>query len=105
MIKEFPQWKVEIEKAISDLQRYVKEEHSYLNKLADKIKEIGAKAPEIKSILDGIELIDGDDKFYFQELVGLISDEIVTFKTEIEKRDERIHALNSQLGEQGNKPQ
>ena len=43
MIKEFPQWKVEIEKAISDLQRYVKEQHYFLNLIADKIKEIEAK--------------------------------------------------------------
>jgi two-component system response regulator HupR/HoxA len=35
---------------------------------------------------------------YFQELVDLVAQEIVTFHTEISKREERISALNNQLG-------
>ncbi|MGK5082838.1 sigma 54-interacting transcriptional regulator [Bdellovibrionota bacterium FG-1] len=40
---------------------------------------------------------EGERK-YFQELVDLVAQEIVTFHTEISKREERINALNSQLG-------
>ena len=35
---------------------------------------------------------------YFYELVDLVAQEIVTFHTEITKREERINALNNQLG-------
>ena len=37
-------------------------------------------------------------KNYFYELVDLVAQEIVTFHTEITKREERINALNNQLG-------
>lgn len=40
---------------------------------------------------------DGEKK-YFYELIDLVAQEIVTFHTEISKREERINALNSQLG-------
>ena len=42
-------------------------------------------------------LTDGEKK-YFYELVDLVAQEIVTFHTEISKREERINALNNQLG-------
>jgi transcriptional regulator with GAF, ATPase, and Fis domain len=42
-------------------------------------------------------LSDGERK-YFHELVSLVAQEIVTFHTEISKREERINALNNQLG-------
>jgi two-component system response regulator HupR/HoxA len=38
------------------------------------------------------------EKKYFHELVDLVAQEIVTFHTEITKREERISALNNQLG-------
>jgi two-component system response regulator HupR/HoxA len=38
------------------------------------------------------------EKKYFHELVDLVAQEIVTFHTEISKREERISALNNQLG-------
>ncbi len=38
------------------------------------------------------------EKKYLAELVDLVAQEIVTFHTEISKREERISALNSQLG-------
>jgi len=41
-------------------------------------------------------LSEGEKK-YFCELVELVAQEIVTFHTEITKREERIHALNDQL--------
>jgi two-component system, NtrC family, response regulator HupR/HoxA len=42
-------------------------------------------------------LTDGEKKYFF-ELVDLVAQEIVTFHTEISKREERINALNNQLG-------
>ena len=42
-------------------------------------------------------LSEGEQK-YFHELVDLVAQEIVAFHTEIGKREERITALNSQLG-------
>lgn len=39
------------------------------------------------------------DRKYFFELVDLVAEEIVTFYTEISKREERINLLNDQLGE------
>jgi len=42
-------------------------------------------------------LTEGEKKYLF-ELVDLVSQEIVTFHTEISKREERINALNNQLG-------
>ena len=42
-------------------------------------------------------LSEGEKK-YFYELVDLVAQEIVTFHTEISKREERINALNNQLG-------
>ncbi|HUP58109.1 MAG TPA: sigma-54 dependent transcriptional regulator [Bdellovibrionota bacterium] len=38
------------------------------------------------------------ERKYFSELVDLVAQEIVTFHTEITKREERINALNNQLG-------
>jgi transcriptional regulator with GAF, ATPase, and Fis domain len=69
------------------------------SKYNSALGEAGIPEAEANEAFDKLKQIDGEDKNYFQELVGLISHEIVTFKTEIEKRDERIHALNSQLGE------
>lgn len=42
-------------------------------------------------------LNDGERK-YFYELIDLVAQEIVAFHTEITKREERINALNNQLG-------
>lgn len=36
---------------------------------------------------------------YLKELTGLVSEEIASFHSEISKREDKIHALNSELGE------
>jgi two-component system response regulator HupR/HoxA len=45
-----------------------------------------------------LRVLNEGEKKYFHELVDLVSQEIVTFHTEISKREERINALNNQLG-------
>ena len=76
-------------------------------------QEIDQKVKDAaRGLVEGLEL-DGEqfdaavlrmrtltvaEKKYFYELVDLVAQEIVTFHTEITKREERINALNSQLG-------
>jgi transcriptional regulator with PAS, ATPase and Fis domain len=60
--------------------------------------ELGAKEADAQDALESHQHLVGDNQKYFKELVGLISQELVTFQTEIARRDERIHALNTQLG-------
>lgn len=56
------------------------------------------KAEELKSCFKQIKCIEGSDLDYFKQLVDLVSQEIITFHTEITKREERINALNNELG-------
>ena len=48
--------------------------------------------------LTRLRVLNEGEKKYFYELVDLVAQEIVTFHTEISKREERINALNNQLG-------
>ncbi len=45
-----------------------------------------------------LRVLSEGEKKYFYELVDLVAQEIVTYHTEITKREERINALNNQLG-------
>jgi len=45
-----------------------------------------------------LKVLTAAEKKYFHELVDLVAQEIVAFHTEISKREERISALNNQLG-------
>ncbi len=45
-----------------------------------------------------LRVLSAAEMKYFYELVDLVAQEIVTFHTEISKREERINALNNQLG-------
>jgi transcriptional regulator with PAS, ATPase and Fis domain len=48
--------------------------------------------------LSHLKVLGEQQKKYFFELVDLVSQEIVTFHTEISRREERISALSNQLG-------
>ncbi len=48
--------------------------------------------------LSQLKVLSDAQKKYFFELVDLVAQEIVTFHTEITKRDDKINALNNQLG-------
>lgn len=55
--------------------------------------------PELfEEALQKLKIVDPSEMKYFLELVDLVAEEIVTFHTEISKREERINELNNELG-------
>jgi len=58
----------------------------------------GFDADNFEHALTKLRVLNEGEKKYFYELVDLVAQEIVTFHTEITKREERISALNNQLG-------
>ena len=60
--------------------------------------EMGFDADTFEHAASRLRVLTDGEKKYFYELVDLVSQEIVTFHTEISKREERINALNNQLG-------
>ena len=75
--------------------------------ISDKeIKEVinaliknGASETDAKSCMEHVKHLNDDDLEYLVELVDLVADEVVTFHEEISKREDRIHELNSELGD------
>ena len=63
-----------------------------------KLEELGLNSEAFNAPLSALSVLAEGQKKYFYELVDLVSQEIITFHTEITKREERIHALNSELG-------
>ena len=81
--------------------------YSYIEKAIPKevhdkakadIEVLGVEADSFESACARLKVLSEGEKKYFYELVDLVAQEIVTFHTEISKREERITALNSQLG-------
>ncbi len=62
------------------------------------IEGLGLDAEAFDQAVGRMRTLNAGEKKYFFELVDLVAQEIVTFHTEISKREERISALNSQLG-------
>jgi len=60
--------------------------------------QLGFEPESFDQAVAGLKILTVAEKKYFQELVDLVAQEIVAFHTEISKREERIHALNHQLG-------
>ena len=58
----------------------------------------GLDAVQFETYVSKMKPLSEGEKKYFYELVDLVAQEIVTFHTEITKREERINALNNQLG-------
>mgnify|MGYP001558776109 CR=1 FL=1 len=67
-------------------------------KARKKLSDLGVDPAAFDEALKKFEVLDDGQRKYFQELVELVAQEIVTFHTEISKREERIHALSNQLG-------
>lgn len=63
-----------------------------------KIDALGLDSEAFTAALGKLKVLAGGEKKYFYELVDLVAQEIVTFHTEISKREERITALNTELG-------
>ncbi len=63
-----------------------------------QIEALGLEGDLFDSALARMRILSEGERKYFFELVDLVAQEIVTFHTEISKREERINALNSELG-------
>lgn len=81
--------------------------YSYVEKEISSEARVHAKASLESLGLDGetfnkafsqLQVLSETQKKYLFELLDLVSEEIITFHTEISKREERISALNNQLG-------
>jgi two-component system response regulator HupR/HoxA len=62
------------------------------------VEELGLDWDSFDGAISRFKKQSEGEKKYFHELVDLVAQEIVTFHTEISKREERINALNNQLG-------
>ncbi len=63
-----------------------------------ELEKLGISQSPLISELEKLTPLSEAEKKYFHELVDLVAQEIMTFHGEITKREERINALNSQLG-------
>lgn len=81
--------------------------YSYLEKpLTDDYKAkakaaaqtLGLDGDALETAVGKLKVFTEAEKKYFYELIDLVAQEIVTFHQEISKREERINALNNQLG-------
>lgn len=61
------------------------------------LESLGFDRAECQTALSHMKVIAAGQKKYFFELVDLVAQEIVTFHSEISKREERIQDLNQQL--------
>ncbi|EQC46852.1 sigma-54-dependent Fis family transcriptional regulator [Bacteriovorax sp. Seq25_V] len=67
--------------------------------LVKMLVENGAVEADAQNAVSHLKMLSASEVEYLEELVGLVSGEVVTFHSEISKREERIHMLNSELGE------
>ncbi len=72
---------------------------SELSEIKQKLVETGANKEDAERALTTIKRMSPKDIEYLSEMVGIVSEEIVTYHTEITKREDRIHDLNNELGE------
>lgn len=63
-----------------------------------KMVEQGFDGDRFEKAVREMRVMNDGERKYFFELVDLVAQEIVTFHTEISKREEQISALNNQLG-------
>ena len=64
-----------------------------------KVEALGLDGEAFEFALSRMKVLSDGERKYLFELVDLVAQEIVTFHTEITKREDRISALNDQLGE------
>ena len=69
-----------------------------LDKIKKQLKESGASDEDADLAIESLRKLDEGEKEYLNEIVELVAEEIVTFHEELSKRDERIAALNSEVG-------
>lgn len=68
------------------------------SKARAQVEALGLDGEFFEQAVSRLKVLSEGQKKYFTELVDLVAQEIVTFHTEITKREERINALNNQLG-------
>ena len=59
---------------------------------------LGLNANDVEKAVENLKAVPESNLYYMQELVQLVSQEIETFHQEISSREERISALNKELG-------
>jgi two-component system, NtrC family, response regulator HupR/HoxA len=62
------------------------------------MNSLGLDGEQFDLAASRLKPVAGSEQRYFAELVDLVAQEIVTFHSEISKREERINALSNQLG-------
>jgi len=67
--------------------------------LIAQLVDSGANKSDAEGAVSHLKALAPHEVDYLKELVDLVSEEVVTFHSEISKREERIHMLNSELGE------
>ncbi|EQC52726.1 sigma 54-interacting transcriptional regulator [Bacteriovorax sp. DB6_IX] len=67
--------------------------------LIKQLVESGANQADAEGAVSHLKALAPQEVDYLKELVDLVAEEVVTFHSEISKREERIHMLNSELGE------
>lgn len=70
-----------------------------LDQFKSKLIECGVNKEDAQASVNKIKKMSSKDFEYLHELIELVSDEVQTFHEEISKREERIHELNSELGD------
>ncbi|MGE0616417.1 MAG: sigma-54 interaction domain-containing protein [Bacteriovoracia bacterium] len=80
---------------------FIEKEVSEANKKKAKARaeQYGVDGEHFEQAVARLRVLDEGEGKYFHELVDLVAQEIIAFHTEITKREERISALNNQLGE------
>ncbi len=66
--------------------------------LKKAVVALGINANDVEKAVEGLKAIGDGNVRYMQELVQLVSQEIETFHQEITTREDRINALNKELG-------
>lgn len=82
--------------AYSYMERDVNDQDRAKAKAA--VQDLGLDWDSFELSISRLKKQSESEKKYFHELIDLVAQEIVTFHTEISKREERINALNNQLG-------
>ncbi len=72
--------------------------HDVRSKARNQVEGLGLEGDLFNQAVSRLKVLTQAEKKYLGELVDLVAQEIVTFHTEISKREERISILNSQLG-------
>ncbi len=66
--------------------------------LLSKMKEFGNLDENLDDLVSDIKKISDKELLYIKDLLELVNQEVVTYHSEIQKREERIFQLNSELG-------